>query len=42
MTAINSQPRSAYKVDFVIEPVPVQKRGLARRRPEDVQEEVRD
>lgn len=42
MTAVNALARGAHRFNSVMKPVSVQKRGLARRRPEDVQEEVRD
>ena len=42
MTAVNALGRSAHRFSTVMKPVSVHKRGLARRRPEDVQEEVRD
>lgn len=42
MTAVNAAARGAHKLNTVMKPVSVQKRDLARRRPEDVQEEVRD
>ncbi len=42
MTAVNAQVRGAHRLNSAMKPVSVQKRGLARRRPEDVQEEVRD
>lgn len=42
MTAVNALARGAHRISTVMKPVSVHKRGLARRRPEDVQEEVRD
>lgn len=42
MTDVNAMTRATNKLNAVQKPMTVQKRGLARRRPEDVQEEVRD
>ncbi|WP_278923653.1 Crp/Fnr family transcriptional regulator [Pseudophaeobacter profundi] len=42
MTAVNALGHGANRLNAVMKPVSVQKRGLARRRPEDVQEKVRD
>ena len=42
MTAVNALARGAHSFNAVMKPVSVQKRGFARRRPDDVQEEVRD
>lgn len=42
MTAVNAQARGANRLNTDKKPVSVQKRGIAKRRPEDVQEEIRD
>lgn len=42
MTAVNALARGAHRFNAVMKPVSVHTRGLARRRPEDVQEEVRN
>lgn len=42
MTAVNESARRVNRLDAVMKPVSVKKRGLARRRSEDVQEEIRD
>jgi len=42
MTAVNALQRGANRLNAVMKPVAVQKGGLARRRPEDAQEEVRN
>jgi CRP/FNR family transcriptional regulator len=42
MTAVNALARGAHRFNAVMKPVSVQKRGLARRRPDHVKEEVRD
>ena len=42
MTAVNALVRGSHRFNAVTKPVSVHTRGLARRRPEDVQEEVRD
>lgn len=42
MTAVNALGHGANRLNAVMKSVSVQKRGLDRRRPEDVQEKVRD
>lgn len=42
MTAVNALAHGANRLNAVMKSMSVQKRGLAKRRPEDVQEEVRD
>jgi len=42
MTAVNAAARGADRVNAVMKPMSMHERDLARRRPEDVQEKVRD